>query len=395
MIIKIFIIPLLLESLVRNHGRLNQTDFLTQLEEVILRGDPTMDGTRTGGRFGWTDKSICDLYRGRILEGKAWEDCVPSRSDTPDAIVRSALLGALYYRTPREMAVQVRLHARYATGDSSVQAHSVAFASMIAALLDHPNNLALDEGLSTALYNQAGLALPFSSLHSSSDVDPSYGIYTEPDSLLWFGQIAKGLHANPALMALPKQSAQQGVLLYGQFCAFFATLPSAYYCAARFPNHFEDAILCSVNGVGQNTMRSSLVGALLGARVGLSGIPPRFVDGLEDSQYILELAHAVADAAIARTNTSDAWNWPDTTDHLNGLPAGRISPQENKESTKLVESFMISASSKMPTVLSNDTAANQGPICLAFALGVILALLINKGRWCHRSPSASQYDPID
>jgi ADP-ribosylglycohydrolase len=78
------------------------------------------------------------------------------------------------------------------------------------------------------------------------------------------------------------EPAHRGVELYGKFCAFlfFAVLPSAYYCAARFPDNFEEAVLCSVNGGGQHTMRTSLVGALVGARVGLSRIPKRFVERL-------------------------------------------------------------------------------------------------------------------
>ena len=364
---------LLLESLAR-YKALNQTDFLTRLQDDIFLGDPTMDGTRHGGRYGWTDKSICDLYQARILQQKPWNECAPPRSDTPDAIVRSALLGALYFRTPREMSVQVQQHARYTTGDSSVQSHSVAFASMVAALLDHAD-LALDESLSTALYNQAGKALPFSTMYSSKDFDPSYGTYSEPDSLLWFGRIAKGLQANSELRGLPNDQAYQGVLLYGQFCAFFATLPSAYYCAARFPESFEDAILCSINGGGQTTMRSSLVGALLGARVGLRGIPSRFVEGLGDHEYILELANTVADAAIANVNVSDAWNWPGKGDHLNGLPAGKLSHSKSMH----MEMYPApSAASNVFLASSSPESGVEGPVSLlvAFTLGIAFSVAL-------------------
>lgn len=300
-----FIDKILLESLAE-HKALDQFDFLDRFEREILR-ESTMDGTRQGGKYGWTDKSICEIYQARVIEGKPWEECVPPRSDTPDSIVRAALIATLYFQTPMEMARQVQSHAKYATLDSSVQAHSVAFASMIGATLQ---GVPLNNQMTKFLYQQAGKSLPFSSMLSSKDYDPAYGHYSEPDSLLWFGSIAEGVQTFQQSI----QPAHRGVLLYGQFCAFFASVPSAYYCAARFPDNFEDAVLCSVNGGGQNTMRTSLVGALLGARVGLSGIPQRFINGLEESDYLIGLAEQVADAALIHTarNTTrnDLWFWP-------------------------------------------------------------------------------------
>ena len=141
------------------------------------------------------------------------------------------------------------------------------------------------------------MTLPFSSIVAGQeyDSDPIYGTYSEPDSLLWFGSIA---HAVKEFHNQTIQPPHHGVLLYGQFCAFFASLPSAYYCIARFPNNFEKAVLCSVNGGGQNTLRTSLVGAVVGANVGISNIPQRYITGLEDSKRILEMANQVANNAI-------------------------------------------------------------------------------------------------
>ena len=42
--------------------------------------------------------------------------------------------------------------------------------------------------------------------------------------------------------------------------------------------------------------RASLTGALAGAQVGLSGIPPRYIAGLADSKRLLEMATRVAEA---------------------------------------------------------------------------------------------------
>ena len=63
--------------------------------------------------------------------------------------------------------------------------------------------------------------------------------------------------------------------------AIYHQLPAAHYLAARFRNDFESAVLHAINGGGQNQARTILTGALVGAQVGHSGIPQRFLDGLE------------------------------------------------------------------------------------------------------------------
>jgi ADP-ribosylglycohydrolase len=76
--------------------------------------------------------------------------------------------------------------------------------------------------------------------------------------------------------------------------------PAAYYLAARFHDEFESALLHAVNGGGQNQARAILVGALVGAQVGLAGIPQRFLAGLADAadlcRLVTALAHSVAPA---------------------------------------------------------------------------------------------------
>ena len=83
-------------------------------------------------------------------------------------------------------------------------------------------------------------------------------------------------------------------LLYGLPCAVYHQFPAAYYLAARFPDDFESAVLHAINGGGQNLARAMLTGALVGAMVGLSGIPRRFIDGLERSSDLLALAGHLA-----------------------------------------------------------------------------------------------------
>ena len=67
-------------------------------------------------------------------------------------------------------------------------------------------------------------------------------------------------------------------------CAIYHQLPAAYYLAARFPRDFESAVLHAVNGGGKNQARATLTGAPTGAQTGLSDIPQRFLDGLEEGE---------------------------------------------------------------------------------------------------------------
>jgi ADP-ribosylglycohydrolase len=79
-------------------------------------------------------------------------------------------------------------------------------------------------------------------------------------------------------------------------CAIHHQLPAAYYPAARFPEDFESAVLHAINGGGQNQARGMLTGALAGAQTGLSGIPARFLKGLENGAEWGDLAKRLAAA---------------------------------------------------------------------------------------------------
>jgi ADP-ribosylglycohydrolase len=86
-------------------------------------------------------------------------------------------------------------------------------------------------------------------------------------------------------------------IVYGMPCAVYFQLPAAYYLAARFKNDFECAVLHAINGGGQNQARAILTGALVGAQVGLSGIPRRFLEGLQNGSELTALAVRLGEAA--------------------------------------------------------------------------------------------------
>ena len=112
------------------------------------------------------------------------------------------------------------------------------------------------------------------------------GLFASPDALL-----------SPSYMAIAAKDpdiriepAWKVSLVYGMPCAIYHMLPAAYYLSARFEDDFESGVLHAINGGGQNQVRALLTGALIGAQVGLSGIPNRLIEGLTDKDALLQLA---------------------------------------------------------------------------------------------------------
>ena len=92
----------------------------------------------------------------------------------------------------------------------------------------------------------------------------------------------------------------------------FVRISAVDYCVARHSDNLEQAALCSLNGGGQNTQRTALVCALMGGAHGLSAIPARWLEGLEDGAQILAWAKKVAEDGLdpqMRSKPADRWGW--------------------------------------------------------------------------------------
>ena len=95
-------------------------------------------------------------------------------------------------------------------------------------------------------------------------------------------------------------------MIFGADCHQAHLLPAAYYFAYKYAHDFEKAVLLAINSSGNNMARAALTGGLVGAMVGIDGIPQRFIDGLDNdpalipsslgsqSQYLSDMAQAVA-----------------------------------------------------------------------------------------------------
>ena len=119
------------------------------------------------------------------------------------------------------------------------------------------------------------------------------GQFASPDALIGMGYIA-GAALDPDVRIEPAWKVSQ---VYGMPCAVYHQFPAAYHLAARFADDFECAVLHAINGGGQNQARAILTGALVGAMVGVQGIPERFITGLDRSNERLQLARRIATQA--------------------------------------------------------------------------------------------------
>jgi len=268
---------MLLASVVSQKGY-DEADFTRRLDEDLF---PKLDGTPMQGPGGYTSQSIREAYRARVKQKKPWSQ-TGGHADTTEAAERGLVLAALYATSPRTMADAVWSNTVLTQNDESIVAMTVAYCAVLAQLITGEK---LDAGISGKLMALVKTGdLPFGSV-SLNTLGSGVKQFASPDALLTPGYVARAA-SDPDIKIDP---AWKISIVYGMPCAMYHVLPGAYYLAARFHNDFESAVLHAINGGGQNQSRAILTGALVGAQVGLSAIPQRFLDGLENASDLLGL----------------------------------------------------------------------------------------------------------
>lgn len=286
-----FILKLTIRSLVEC-GRYDEADFCRRMDEELL---PLLDGTPVNGPGGYTSQSIRETWRRRVVQGRPWGETGGHADDT-EAIERTLALAVRYARHPAQLAAAVTGNTVLTQIDETVVSMTVAYGAVLGMLVQgHALNAQLS-GKLMRLVNKG--ELPFHHITGENlqpprpgDPDPPRtGRFASPDALLTPSYMAAAA-ADPGIRIEP---AWKVSIVYGMPCAIYHQLPAVYYLSARFHDDIESALLHAVNGGGQNQARATLAGALVGAQVGLSRIPQRFIDGLEDSDVLCALATALA-----------------------------------------------------------------------------------------------------
>jgi ADP-ribosylglycohydrolase len=258
---------LLLES-VAEHNKYSHDDYTSRLDELLK----TLDGTSYSGRY--TDWAMRDTYRNRVEKGLSWDDPnIGSLAATTEGAQRTAVLAARYRDDPVVAAQLMNENIRTNYRGDFVVSQQVAYGVVLAGLINGNQLEEIGRFLDPVFGNK----------EIRPKIIQAYDAMTE---------VLNGQSAwNPAFRAFP---AHKISVIKGMDCEQDHLLPGAYWLAHRFPDDFEAGILAAINGGGNNMARAALTGALLGAMNGLSGIPERFITGLEDHERILELVEIVS-----------------------------------------------------------------------------------------------------
>ena len=286
-----FILKLTVRSLV-DCGGYDAADFCRRMDNDLF---PLLDGTPVSGPGRYTSQSIREAWRRRVEQKLPWGR-TGGHADTTEAIERTLAIAVRYTAHPARLASAVAENTTLTQTDDTVVSMTVAFGAVLSLLVQGHR---LDKQLSAKLMDLVTSGeLPFHAVTHDDfqpprpgDPDPPRaGRFASPDALLTPSYMARAA-ADEKIRIEP---AWKVSIVYGMPCAIYHQLPAAYYLAARFHDDFESAVLHAVNGGGQNQARAILTGALAGAQTGLSGIPQRFIDGLEESNVLGKLAADLA-----------------------------------------------------------------------------------------------------
>jgi ADP-ribosylglycohydrolase len=260
-------IIMLLES-VAETSRHDLKDYTARLDEFFK----TIDGTTYSGRY--TNWVVRDTYRNRVKEGMSWDDPnVGSFSATSEGAQRAVVLAARYSGDPVMAAKEMYANIRLTFRDAFIVGQQLAYAIVVSALIEGVQLTDIGRHLQIVYGNR--------------EISPKLIQGWDTMSAVTIGDSAW----SPRFRTFPPHKIS---VIHGMDCEQDHLLPAAYWLAHRYPNDFEAGILAAVNSGGNNMARATLTGAMLGAMNGLSGIPERFISGLENSEFLLELAEIVS-----------------------------------------------------------------------------------------------------
>jgi len=82
---------------------------------------------------------------------------------------------------------------------------------------------------------------------------------------------------------------EEGLKKLGQGWYADETFALAYFCILRYPNDYKKAIQTAVNITGDSDSVASVVGGILGARLGIEAIPVSWIEALKENEKIEEM----------------------------------------------------------------------------------------------------------
>ncbi len=258
------LISMLLES-IADEGSYDQSDFIARLDELF----ETLDGTGQSGLY--TDEAIRETWQHRN-EGIGWDEPdVGSNAITSEAAQMNVALAALYFNDPRELGKQAYRNTTLFYHNDFAITHSIDYALIVGGLI---------QGVAPENIKQYIDSVDRDAIRANASYSDSKS-QVKTDAIDWDSEVTSD---PPHLIAK----------VHGQDCDIHQLLPAAYYFIHEYPDDFEKAVFAAINGGGNNMARAALTGGMSGATVGLSGIPERLVEGLNNHERIIAVAERVA-----------------------------------------------------------------------------------------------------
>ncbi|MBQ9082749.1 MAG: ADP-ribosylglycohydrolase family protein [Clostridia bacterium] len=134
------------------------------------------------------------------------------------------------------------------------------------------------------LTHRSGMTLRQAVEESVQAMSELFGDVQELNELLDLIDLAVRLAEDPAV------TDHAAVSALGEGWVAEETLAIAVYCVLRYPDNFEQAMIVAVNHSGDSDSTGAVAGNILGAHLGLSAIPEKFLRDLELKDTILEIA---------------------------------------------------------------------------------------------------------
>ena len=79
---------------------------------------------------------------------------------------------------------------------------------------------------------------------------------------------------------------EQATLTFGQSCPLNSSFPASIHALIKYPDDFESGILATLRAGGDNAGRASMLGAWLGAHLGINNIPKTWITRLNHRDRI-------------------------------------------------------------------------------------------------------------
>ena len=210
--------------------------------------------------------STCLTACQRLAQGISWEESgIPSSMGCGSGM-RSSPIGL--YHSKSEKVVEFGISSSTIT---------------------HPHELALCASVATALLTH-------------------YALNDDPVGL-WGSQLVEVVSFNVEFCDLIKKATEMAATrqdpdyvlskkCLGEGWTGHEAVASALYCAMMHPDSYEKAVLLAANAVGDSDSLACITGAWLGTRLGVSNIPQKWVEKIENRDKLIE----TADNLLKRSN---------------------------------------------------------------------------------------------